>query len=181
MSGNFKAIAVVAHPDDCVIFAKPFIDRMRYKWTICYLTRNRFDARSKEVKKYWESRNVKVIFLGYEDNHRDLETGSLSFNSDRAEKDIISTVSEFDLILTHGKSGEYNHPHHVFVHNTLVHVDKPKVYFSSLNEYNMYCVGEDFDLAEFPLHREVIEQFENVNMGYYLVDEQAHEVIDGNT
>lgn len=173
MSGNYKAVAVVAHPDDCIIFAKPFIDTTPVDWTVCYLTYNQFHPRSKEVRKYWSNRNIETVFLGYADNHRDIETGELSFDVTRAAKDINQIIDQFDLILTHDVYGDYGHPHHVFIHSVIKDSLVPKVYFANRDDSNFICTGNGVDLTQLPLHQSVIKEFEDVNTGRYFVSKEV--------
>ena len=62
---RLKALCVVAHPDDCVIFAWPFIEaHPEFEWTIVYLTYTFFDSRAKEIQSYWDKRGITTTFLG---------------------------------------------------------------------------------------------------------------------
>ena len=77
-----KAMAMVAHPDDCVIFAYSFIHHYpQFDWTVCYLTYTEHDARGCEFAKFWRARGVATNFLGYIDDYHDLETGVCSFDT----------------------------------------------------------------------------------------------------
>lgn len=173
-----KAVALVAHPDDCVIFARPFIDANKdFDWTIVYLTYSYDDFRSREISKYWNSRNVSTRFLGFIDDYRDMELNEISFSIELAKQQIIKNVDGADIILTHGVDGEYGHIHHKFVNTVADSIDIPKVYFSNSGEE---YVSQALDLEEFPLHRKVIEGFKNRDIGRYIVTDSAKNIIRKN-
>lgn len=112
-----RAIAVVAHPDDCVIFAYSFIHaHPDLDWTILYLTYTHWDSRGRELVDFWLRRDINCVFLGYRDDWRDIENKKVSFNGEQAQKEIQGIIQSFDLVLTHNQAGEYGHPHHQFVH-----------------------------------------------------------------
>ena len=170
-----KAVAVVAHPDDCVIFAWPFIEaHPEFKWSVLYLTYMHYQPRGKEVSEYWRKRNIPAIFLGYDDVWESVKNGDLGFNADQAEQEIASISSEYDLILTHNEDGDYGHIHHKFVNRAVNKNDVPKVYFASTFNYNTkYTAQTAVDPLELPLHRNVIEQFQDRNSGLYIVTPEA--------
>ena len=167
-----KAVALLAHPDDCVIFARPFIENHNeYSWQLVYLTYSEQDPRAKEISAYWQTKNIPCRFLGLVDNYKDLETNSLSFDPESAGNLLRQSAEDADLILTHNSDGEYNHIHHKFVHTVAAAIDKPKVYFANDQKYNKEYLAQDIlDLDKLPLHRSVIEQFANINQGRYWVD-----------
>jgi hypothetical protein len=54
-----KAMAMVAHPDDCVIFAYSFMHHHKHlDWTVCYLTYTEQDARGREFAEFWQRRGA---------------------------------------------------------------------------------------------------------------------------
>lgn len=168
-----KAVAVVAHPDDCVIFARPFmLTHPEYTWTIVYLTHTRTDIRCLEMQAYWAKQGIETLFLEFEDEWDSVVMGNLGFDADAAESAILKAIQEYDLVLTHGPWGEYGHPHHLFVHRVIKHTDKSKVYFASSELANIeYTLNTDVDLDQLPLHRNIIEQMPGRNTGrYYMVE-----------
>jgi len=180
---RLKALCVVAHPDDCIIFARPFIQWFsNFDWTILYLTYNEHDDRAKEVRNFWDSRNVETKFLGHVDDYRDMESKQLSFDSSRAAEQIQREAANYDLLLTHNEDGEYGHIHHCFVHSCASSVNVSKVYFSNYQKSNYVCnLKENLNLDEIPLHRDVVSQFSNINTCYYFVTEEAKGLVHGNT
>jgi LmbE family N-acetylglucosaminyl deacetylase len=156
-----KAIAMVAHPDDCVIFAYSYIhNHPEYNWTICYLTYTELDARGKEFEKFWNSRNITTKFLGYVDDWHDIENKKISFDEDQAKKDIQETIANYDLVLTHDEYGDYGHLHHVFV-NQATSGHSNRVVFAKPGSGSIKYSLENrvYSLNELPLHQEVIAGF----------------------
>ena len=174
-----RAVALVAHPDDCVIFAWPFIEaHPEFTWEIVYLTYRPNDPRAREVTAYWTRRNVPVCFLGYTDTWLDMVREKISFNTEKAGIDINNAVEGVDLILTHNKDGDYGHIHHKFVNSAVTQNGIPKVYFASTFNYNKeYIVHEPVDALELPLHRSVIEEFTDRNTGRYIVTPEAELIL----
>lgn len=178
---KLRAICVVAHPDDCVIFARPFMEQYsQFEWTILYLTYAAADARAMEMAAYWRKRNAITVNLGFVDDYRDMENNQVSFDSDQAAREIFNISSKYDLILTHNLDGDYGHIHHTFVSNSVQLVQKPKVYFAKYEQQNMECCAiSDISLDELPLHKDVVSGFENINVGRYAADQSARELLNG--
>lgn len=178
---GLKALCVVAHPDDCVIFARPFIEQHpQFKWTILYLTYCGYDPRAAEMTAYWRKRNVITVNLGFVDDYRDMESNQVSFDAVQAQREIANISSRYDLILTHNADGDYGHIHHKFVNSVVQSVAKPKVYFAKHEQQNMECRAvSDISLTELPLHRDVISGFENIDVGRYVADQLAQELLNG--
>jgi hypothetical protein len=176
-----KALCVVAHPDDCVIFAKPFIDvHDRFDWNILYLTYAQFEPRGKEIAEYWANQGIVTIHLGFTDDYRDMENDALSFNHEQAAREIANICKDYDLVLTHNPDGDYGHIHHKFVSQCATASGKPMVYFAAEGQENQRCVAKNkVKLEELPLHREVIEQFGHIDLGRYLVTDTAKELVNG--
>jgi LmbE family N-acetylglucosaminyl deacetylase len=174
-----RAVALVAHPDDCVIFAWPFIEaHPEFKWTIIYLTYTFSDPRAREISAYWSKRSISVGFLGMTDDWQYVKNEELGFDPQIAEKDIINSASKYDLILTHFEDGEYGHIHHKFVNTVARQIDKPKVYFANNFNYNTeYTVVEPAATEELPLHKEVVEGFLDRNRGRYIVTPEAELIL----
>lgn len=180
-----KAIAAVAHPDDCVIFAWPFIEsHSEFDWTIVYLTYHDTDPRGKEIKAYWDKRGIKTHFLGFHDDYEDQLTKRLNFwYGIDAQAMLYQTCQDASLILTHNEDGDYGHIHHKFVHDALVSSlpKTPKVYFASTFNYNTkYVVNTPVDTTELPLHKEVVEGFQDRNTGLYIITEEAEKLLTNN-
>lgn len=174
-----NAVCLVAHPDDCVIFAWPFIEaHPGFKWTIVYLTHTPWHPRAKEATAFWNTKNINTVFLGYKDEWEYVKNGNLGFDAEQAERELTGIASEYDLILTHYEDGDYGHLHHKFVNTCANKTTVPKVYFASTFNYNTeYKAQESVDTEQWPLHREVIEGFQNRNTGLYIVTNEAKEIL----
>jgi len=174
-----QAYAVVAHPDDCLIFAKCFIDNHnQFDWTIVYLTYNSKDSRAIEMSRYWNARSVKTLFLGFLDQYVDQETQKLNFwTKDQASEQVKNTVSNADLILTHNQKGEYGHIHHCTINEIMREIQVPKIYFSLNETYNKeYTTMNQITLDDFPIHKEVLSGFD-LTKARYTVTQEAYEII----
>ena len=165
-----KAVVLVAHPDDCVIFASAYMDaHPEYDWTIVYLTHWRLHKRGREISKYWRKRGVKTRFLGFKDHGRDLGTNCLlTWNENDAIQAIRRIARRYEFILTHGEQGEYGHPHHRVVHRAARVFAVPKVYFSM----DKCDLGLPLNIAidELPRHRESIIIHAGEGIAYYKED-----------
>lgn len=170
-------MALVAHPDDCVIFARPFIDEHpNLNWSIVYLTYCEADPRAQEVSAYWNARGIPTKFLGFADHYIDQETQQLNFWVGlNAYADLMQAAHDAELVLTHDEDGDYGHIHHKFVNGTVQWMHNvAKVYFANEQKANTICKATDvLDLEQFPLHKSVIEQFNDVNVGRYTVTDEA--------
>jgi LmbE family N-acetylglucosaminyl deacetylase len=156
-----KAMAVVAHPDDCVIFAYSYIhNNPQYEWTICYLTYTESDPRGQEFANFWARRNIATKFLGYVDNWHDIENKKISFDTDSARADIHRAIADQDLVLTHDHAGDYGHLHHVFV-NQCTQSHPQVITFAGPGKGTVkYSIEPGvYALEELPLHREIIANF----------------------
>lgn len=179
---QLTAVCVVAHPDDCVIFAQPFIDTYpEFAWTIVYLTYSDTDERAQEISAYWNSRGIDTVFLGFVDNDIDRQTGQLNFwYGLDAIAEIRTAIKDFDLVLTHNADGEYDHIHHKLVNDAVGTTNIPTITFAFSHEsaYNVeHTVSSVLDLDKLPLHRDVIAGFVNRDTGRYFVSDPAQELL----
>jgi LmbE family N-acetylglucosaminyl deacetylase len=156
-----KALCLVAHPDDCVIFGYSYIhNHPEMDWTICYLTYCEWDPRGRELQNFWRKRGIACVFLGYTDDYRDIENKQISFNQEQACREIGNIITPYDLVLTHNQNGEYGHLHHVFVHDC-AREHPGLVTFADTNSGTVtHTVPPGtYDLAELPQHGDVIKTF----------------------
>lgn len=157
---NIKALCLVAHPDDCVIFGLSYIhNHPEMNWTIGYLTYTESDPRGAELAAFWRKRNINCVFLGFVDDYRDLETKTLSFDAESAAWNLQELADHYDLVLTHDEHGDYGHLHHVFVHNCVKHHPR-LITFARPGEGTTYTVPPGtYSLDELPQHGEIIASF----------------------
>jgi len=155
---------MVAHPDDCVIFAYGFIMAYpEFDWTICYLTYDLTHERGQEVAAFWNTHGITTDFLGFIDNPTDITTKQLTFDTVSACMSIQSKISAADLVLTHGPAGDYGHVHHKFVykcckdHPTLVVFSRYITDNQTFSLPSNYPVS--FDEFKLPVHKEALMAF----------------------
>ena len=162
-----KALVLVAHPDDCVIFASAYMDaHPDHEWTIVYLTHWRFHKRGREMSKYWKKRGIKTCYLGFKDHGRDLGLDGLhTWSKIEALRVLRRAAVGYDLILTHNEEGEYGHPHHRVVHNAVKDFPVSKVYFSLDN--NDLAYSTNIAIKELPRHAESILIHAKDGVSYY--------------
>jgi len=155
-----KALCLVAHPDDCVIFGLSYIhNHPEMSWQICYLTYCEWEPRAQELKKFWNRRGISCIFLGYTDDYRDIENKKISFNEEQARREISNIIKGYDLVLSHDSEGDYGHIHHEFVHDCVKHHSN-LVTFSKPGQGTTYTVPADtYTLDELPMHGDIIRGF----------------------
>ena len=155
---------MVAHPDDCIIFAYSFMHaHPNLEWTVCYLTYESTDYRGSELKAFWDKRGIKTEFLGYVDDWHDIENKKISFDEAQAWIDIQEAVSENDIVLTHDQDGDYGHIHHKFVHDAVADYHPNMITFAGIGKgTERYTIPNGtYDIAELPNHGSVIASFHN--------------------
>ena len=160
-----KALCLVAHPDDCVIFAYSYIhNHPEHVWTIGYLTYTEHDPRGAEMSAFWRRRGIDTIFLGFEDHWHDQEQQQLTcWDLSYAEVKCWNLAKDYDLVLTHDQHGDYGHIHHRVVHDS-VERHHNLVTFAP-NEQGTITVSipaGTYSLNELPQHGAIIAGFHAV-------------------
>lgn len=177
-----KALAVVAHPDDCIIFALPFIEKHnQFDWHIAYLTYTKVDPRAQEVENFWRDRNITTEFLGFVDDYQDQKTQKLNFwTAEDAERNIERVINSINplLVLTHNQDGDYGHIHHKIVHSAVFKTSVPQIYFASTFNLTHEFKAKEYDLNKLPLHKNVILDFKDRLIGRYIITEKAQRLIN---
>lgn len=178
-----KALCIVAHPDDCIIFAWPLIDNFpTFEWTILYVTYDSKSDRGSEITDFWHRRNITTMMLGHNDTYLDMVNDKISFDTELAKEQILSLSKNYDLLLTHDHLGDYGHIHHKFVHDAVIRCNKPTIFFASQEHHTTtYVRKSKFDLSEIPLHKEVVEGFQNIEIGRYFIDDYARDILNVQT
>ncbi len=156
-----KALCLVAHPDDCVIFAYSYIhNHPQHDWTIGYLTYTASDPRGAELAGFWQRRNIPCVFLGFVDDYRDQEHQQLlQWYGIDAMAECADLARQYDLVLTHDEHGDYGHIHHQVVHDAVKHHPR-LVTFAKPGQGTTYTVPPGtYTLDELPMHGEIISSF----------------------
>ena len=172
-----EALCIVAHPDDCIIYAYAYIHaNFNLKWKIVYLTHDKSSDRGEEIYKFWLKRGVQVEFLGFNDNPLDMQTDVISFDQMMAEHAILTEIerTNADLILTHNENGEYGHIHHKFVNRCCVKYRNTATLVTFDGDEVQYSLPQDsYSIDETPLHSTAIQQFkQQTNIYSYNIDKQ---------
>lgn len=162
-----KALVLVAHPDDCVIFASGYMDaHPEYEWNIVYLTCWRWHKRGREMARYWRRRGIKTKFLGFKDHGRDLgQNGLYTWSENEALRVLRRAAEGYEFILTHNEQGEYGHPHHRLINKAVSVYNVSKVYFSLDKNDLKYPLN--IAMEELPRHRKSIEIHAGSGVAYY--------------
>jgi hypothetical protein len=176
-----KAMALVAHPDDCVIFAYSFMHHYKqFDWTVCYLTYTEQDARGQEFAKFWAHRNIATKFLGFTDDWNFVKEGKLGFDPVQATDSIKSVITDQDLILTHDHLGDYGHLHHKFICDVVCEYHSYVVTFAGINHGNVKYTIEPgvYSLEEFPLHCDIVASFhQGQHTNEYAVSDRVRTIL----
>ena len=177
-----KAMCVVAHPDDCIIFAYSFMHQYKeLDWTVCYLTYTEQDVRGKEFAEFWQRRNVKTQFLGFVDNWHDIENCKISFDETQARLDIARAIFNQDIVISHDINGDYGHIHHKFVHDCVRH-HPALVTFAAPGKGNArFVIGPGiYELSEIPEHKDIVASFHTTeHVNEYLISENVeHNILE---
>lgn len=174
-------MVMVAHPDDCVIFAYSFMHYYKHlDWTVCYLTHTADDARGKEFANFWNTRGISTKFLGFNDEWNFVKEGQLGFDPADATQSIKEAIQDQDLILTHDRNGDYGHVHHKFIHQVVCNNHTHIVFFAGNGQGNVkYSIDAGvYDLSEFPLHQEVVAGFHStIHANEYAVSERVRKIL----
>jgi LmbE family N-acetylglucosaminyl deacetylase len=157
-----KALCLVAHPDDCVIFALSYIHHHpELEWTIGYLTYTDTDPRGSELSAFWQRRGIGTVFLGFEDWWEDdVQKQFTRWRSEHAAEACWNLAQDYDLILTHDADGDYGHIHHQLVHDAVArHYNV--VTFAPHNQgtVTLAVPPGTYTLDELPLHGNIIQSF----------------------
>jgi len=157
-----KAICLVAHPDDCVIFGYSYIyNHPEWSWTIGYLTYTQQDTRGAELAAFWQRRGISTVFLGFEDHWHDNEQKQFTrWSAAEAESALWNLAKQYDIVLTHDAQGDYGHIHHVLVHQA-VKQHPAVVEFAPPGQGNVIheVPADAYSLDELPQHGEIIKGF----------------------
>jgi len=160
-----KALCLVAHPDDCVIFGYSFIHRyQRLDWTIGYLTYTETSPRGSEVAAFWRRRGIKTVFLGFEDDYADQQQQRFTrWSSTEAQRRMYDLAQGFDLVLTHDAEGDYGHIHHRLVHDAVANHSNLATFAPHGQGTNRFVIPPGvYDSSELPMHKDIVAGFHSL-------------------
>jgi len=161
---TLKALCLVAHPDDCVIFAYSYIhNHPELDWTIGYLTYTEKDSRGAELAAFWQRRGIPCVFIGLEDDWHDNEQNQLlKWSQTAAAVECWKLAAKYDLVLTHDEHGDYGHIHHKVVHDAVVNHPNLVTFAKPGQGTVTHSIPTGtYSLNELPMHGEIISGFHN--------------------
>jgi len=126
LAKNKRAIAIVAHPDDEIIFmGGTIMKNPQIDWTVFSLCRASDKDREPKFFRVCKKNNVKGTIADLEDENR----MSIAKSVPMIEKLILEKIKnkKFDYIFTHGANGEYGHKRHIGVYESVKKLIKNKV------------------------------------------------------
>ncbi len=137
-----KVLAIVAHPDDEIIWMAGTILANFDKWdlTIISLCRKNDKDRAPKFKKVCKTLKAKCFMSDLEDQKLD----------DIPTEEVIKRIKRYsnknyDYIFTHGKNGEYGHKRHIDVNKAVKEMLKKKmilckkIFFFSCTKKGEFC------------------------------------------
>ncbi len=142
-----EVLVIVAHPDDELIWMGGMLLRHKSDWNtkvIC-LTRASDKDRNPKFKKACKILGVKGLIYDLDDY------SEKKWN----EQEVIKIIKKhcnksYDIVFTHGKNGEYGHPHHKEIHKIINKIIDDKIlktrslmnfaYLKKKNNYQGFCI-----------------------------------------
>lgn len=118
LAKNKKAIAIVAHPDDEIIFmGGAIMKNPQIDWTVFCLCRASDKDREPKFRRVCAKNKVKGFITDLEDE----DIMSVNESVPVIEKILREKLKgkKFDYIFTHGTNGDYGHKRHIGVHRAV--------------------------------------------------------------
>ena len=128
-----KKLMIVAHPDDELIFGGAELIKYGSEYKVICLTNKSNEIRSKEFKKVMEKLNVgSWEMFDYEDT---------LYPTQQFDLEDILMSRKWEKIVTHNPIGEYGHPQHKLVFDTVLNITNDfYVFGKSIKKLNINCL-----------------------------------------
>lgn len=143
-----RILIIHAHPDDEVLWMGGTLLKYRERFLVDFacLTIPFNKPRLKGffgLERYFDT--GVLMCLGYEDDTAVWREGApCDFDDIWLE---CLALEKYDLIFSHNRHGEYYHPHHVYIHDTLKKNRVPFISFGHLGEFDFAVDLSDNDIA----------------------------------
>jgi LmbE family N-acetylglucosaminyl deacetylase len=155
-----SALVIVAHPDDETIWCGGLLLRNRKKWrtTILSLCRKGDADRAPKFFRVCRHYGAKGMMSDLEDDHPQRKLRGLGEATGRILS-LLGKKRRFDIIITHGKNGEYGHSRHMEVRRAvLLLLKKKKISCGTLLSFSYKksgpaCAAKSSARKRFPLSR----------------------------
>jgi len=173
-----SAVAMVAHPDDCVIFAWSLMHHYpRLQWSICYLTYTAQSSRGTELREFWNKRRIPTMFLGFLDDYHDQEQNCLlHWTQDQVNLACGGICDQADLVITHDENGDYGHIHHKAVYQAVQHHDRLVTFAPpGKGTHHFEIKDNQWEDNELPEHAKIVRSFHSDHhRNSYSMSESTH-------
>lgn len=157
---KYKNLMIVAHPDDDMLWGGAHLIEDDY--VVVCITCGSNSRRLNEFRRVMQKTDDSYIALGYPDtilrNRNDWK-----YFSDYIIKDLEKIISsnDWNLVVTHNKSGEYGHIHHKMTNKFVT-----DIYNESDASYELYYFGDYYSKKKIvgveeeliPISDEVLEE-----------------------
>lgn len=111
-----KALMIVAHPDDEIIWAGGLIlQNPDWEWTVFSLCRADDPDRAPKFEKVCKNLNAQAIITNLDDK------SPQPLSKESIKEVILEKISQkkYEKIFTHGSNGEYGHIRHIEIHRVV--------------------------------------------------------------
>ena len=177
-----NALCLVAHPDDCVIFAYSFMHHWsKLNWTVAYLTYQAHEPRAQEFIEFWSKRNIPVRLLGFEDDWHDNEQKQFNkWTEEQANSACWKLARDYDIVLTHDEHGDYGHIHHALIHDAVKWHPRLVTFAPPGRGTDTYTIPQGvYSLDEFPMHKDIVASFHSAgHLNSYTVPGAVKELLE---